>query len=126
MKNLINQMLEEINKLAMEKQKRDEEYATTVTELLNNITGIFHSKYSNDDEKDSVIYPYVYVRSKTKEILMDMKFREQGEVEKENVATAIKVIIREEQEKEFLEWLTTKALPAFITGKKSKAYCHEK
>lgn len=121
MKNLVNQIIEEINKSAIEKEKKDKEYINTVMEIVNNITGVYRSTI-NKDSDPSIIYPYLYRSTKTGEIKIVKNFSPIQDMYDSEIA--IKTVIKYGKEKEFLHWLTAKALPTFIIGESTAPFSY--
>ena len=56
MNDLINQLVEEINRKAIEKETRDNEFRNTAIELINRISGEF---YNDIAEETFITYPYL-------------------------------------------------------------------
>lgn len=119
MTNIINHLLKEINRKAQEKKAKDTEYINTVTAVLENITGEFYNQYTNTTY-DS--YPTLVLINKKQEIKVERELRKP---DMERTITALKAVIRNEKESEFLEWLTQKALPDFINQEFTKNFCVE-
>lgn len=111
MNNLINQLVEEINRKAIEKEARDNEFRNTVIELINRIRGEF---YNDIVEETFITYPYLYPILSRGEIKVERSFS--NPIDMDKTIEAINLVIKYEKEKEFLEWLVEKALPCFIKG----------
>lgn len=120
MNNLINQLVEEINRKAIEKELRDNEFRNTTIEIINRINGEF---YNDIVEETSITYPYLYPMFNKGEIKLERSFSKSVDMDK--TIEAINLVIKYEKEKEFLEWLTEKALPSFIVGGNSTNYSYK-
>ena len=120
MNDLINQLVEEINRKAIEKETRDNEFRNTAIELINRISGEF---YNDIVEETFVTYPYLYPIHTRGEIKVERSFS--NPVDMDKTIEAINLVIKYEKEKEFLEWLTEKALPNFILGDYSANYSYK-
>lgn len=122
MNNLINQLVEEINRKAIEKETRDNEFRNTAIELINRISGKF---YNDIIEETSITYPYLCPIFSRGEIKLERSFSKPVDVDMDKTMKAINLVIKYEKEKEFLEWLTEKALPNFIVGDYSTNFSYK-
>ena len=120
MNDLINQLVEEINRKAIEKETRDNEFRNTVMELINRISGEF---YNDIVEETFITYPYLYPILSRGEIKVERSFS--NPVDMDKTIEAINLVIKYEKEKEFLEWLTEKALPNFVLGDNSANFSYK-
>lgn len=120
MDNLINQLVEEINRKAIEKETRDNEFRNTAIELINRISGEF---YNDIAEETFITYPYLCPIFSRGEIKLERSFSKS--IDMDRTMKAINLVIKHEKEKEFLEWLTEKALPNFILGDNSANFSYK-
>lgn len=98
MNDLINQLVEEINRIS--------------GEFYNYIT-----------EETSITYPYLCPIFNRGEIKLERSFSKS--IDMDRTMKAINLVIKYEKEKEFLEWLTEKALPNFILGDYSTNFSYK-
>lgn len=121
MNNLINQLVEEINRRAIEKETRDNEFRNTAIELINRISGEFYNDIVA--EETFITYPYLCPIFNRGEIKLERSFSKP--IDMDRTMKAINLVIKYEKEKEFLEWLTEKALPNFILGDYSANFSYK-
>ncbi len=122
MNDLINQLVEEINRKAIEKETRDNEFRNTAIELINRISSEF---YNYMVEETFITYPYLCPIFSRGEIKLERSFSKP--IDMDRIMKAINLVIKheKEKEKEFLEWLTEKALPNFILGDNSANFSYK-